>query len=333
MSDQFTVSNGVRQGAVASPTFFNVYLDNLFNILKKSGLGCKIDSYYFGFLGYADDLALLSPSRDTLQQMLNICEKYFTEHGIKISTNIILEKSKTKCLALNVPCKPATISLYGVPLPWVDSYKHLGHWIHSDEDMDHDLLKKRGEFIGKVHELRQEFGHQDPNVFMSLVFVYLSSMYGSNLWDLYSAAADKLYATWNILIKTTFNLPYATHRYISQNMISQPHIRVCLLKRFVKFFGKLKLSSKPQVVHLFNVQKSDYRSTFGKNCMLLCREMNVSRIEDIMAKNISMPIKMEERNEWRVPFLKELLSSRQSNEITGLSVAEIQSIIDYICCN
>ena len=142
VSGDFHVSNGVRQGAVASPTFFNVYLEDLFSILKDSGLGCMIDSFYYGFLGYADDCALLSPSRDPLQKMLNICEKYFTEHGIKISTNVILEKSKTKCFAINISAEPVNIKLYDLPLPWVDSYKHLGHLIHRDESMSHDLLKK-----------------------------------------------------------------------------------------------------------------------------------------------------------------------------------------------
>ena len=68
-SQLFNVNNGVRQGAVASPIFFNLYIDDLFSLLKNSGLGCTIDSFYYGFLGYADDGALLAPSRQALQQM------------------------------------------------------------------------------------------------------------------------------------------------------------------------------------------------------------------------------------------------------------------------
>lgn len=392
VSNQFSVSNGVRQGAVASPTFFNIYLDDLFNIFKSSGLGCMIDNFYYGFLGYADDCALLSPSRETLQNMLIICEKYFDEHGIKISTNVVLDKSKTKCMAINIPCEPAkilyaddcallnptretvqnhlnicnevfqeqgiTIStnfklkrnikkwnpleipgepikilLYDTPLPWVESYKHLGHMIHSDEDMSHDLFQKRAEFISKLHALRQELGNQDPNVFMSLVFIYLSSMYGSNLWDLYSTAADKLYISWNVLIKNTYDLPYATHRYILQEMFYQPHIRISLLKRFIKFYNNLKLSNKPQVRHLFQLQKSDFRSTFGGNCRHLCEEMNVNKIEDVVVSNISMPIKVNAQDAWRVPFLKELLSLRKGTYEADLTNTEISDLINHICCD
>ena len=88
-SDTFTFSNGVRQGAVASPTFFNIYINDLFNILRLSGFGCKINHLYYGMLGYADDCCLLTPSRWALQKMLDICNVYFKEHGIKISVNKI----------------------------------------------------------------------------------------------------------------------------------------------------------------------------------------------------------------------------------------------------
>lgn len=120
---------------------------------------------------------------------------------------------------------------------------------------------------------------------------------------------------------------------ISYSLVDIPHIRICLLKRFVTFLGKLKTSNKPQVVHLFQLQKSDCRSTFGLNCFNLCREMNVEGVEDINIKNISMPIKTEAQNSWRVPFLKELLSLREGSYESGLSNIEINDIITYICCD
>ena len=115
-SVSFDVNNGVRQGAVASPIFFNAYLDELFTILKKSGLGCIINGFYYGLFGYADDCSLLAPSWEALQKMLNICQHYFECHGIKISVNLDLKNSKTKCLAFNTKVVPAKIMLYNKPL-------------------------------------------------------------------------------------------------------------------------------------------------------------------------------------------------------------------------
>ena len=115
-------------------------------------------------------------------------------------------------------------------------------------------------------------------------------------------------------------------------MFSQPHIRICLLKRFVKFYDKLKMCNKPQVGHLFNLQKSDLRSTFGRNCRHICNEMNVTRVEDVIVNNISMPIKIEVGDSWRINFLKELLSLREGSYEVGISRNEIQDMIEYICC-
>ena len=40
----FTISNDVRQGVILSPKLFSVYMDNLSNILYRSGVGCYIDN-------------------------------------------------------------------------------------------------------------------------------------------------------------------------------------------------------------------------------------------------------------------------------------------------
>ena len=61
-SDQFKISNGVKQGGVISPLLFSCYIDNLFTQLQHSGLGCHVGSSYTGAFGYADDIALLAHS-------------------------------------------------------------------------------------------------------------------------------------------------------------------------------------------------------------------------------------------------------------------------------
>ena len=77
-SASFKISNGVRQGAVASPPFFNVYMNGLFSDMKESNLGCWIEAFYYGIIGYADDFALLCPSFVSLQKIINITEEYKT---------------------------------------------------------------------------------------------------------------------------------------------------------------------------------------------------------------------------------------------------------------
>ena len=79
-------------------------------------------------------------------------------------------------------------------------------------------------------------------------------------------------------------------------------------------------------------QRSDYLSIFGRNCINLCRELNVSSIEEININSIKMPQVTPQADSWRVVFLKELLGIRDNFLNTELSTEEIAEMIDYVCC-
>ena len=49
---------------------------------EDSGLGCHVGRTFAGAFGYADDLALVSPSLSRLRQMIQICEQYAMEYSI-----------------------------------------------------------------------------------------------------------------------------------------------------------------------------------------------------------------------------------------------------------
>ena len=50
-SSTFGISNGTRQGSVASPMFWSVYLDHLLGQLREAGVGCHIGGVFVGLLG------------------------------------------------------------------------------------------------------------------------------------------------------------------------------------------------------------------------------------------------------------------------------------------
>lgn len=122
------------------------------------------------------------------------------------------------------------------------------------------------------------------------------------------------------------------HIYILYELSNKPHIRISLLKRFVKFYDKLKCCKKFEVRHLFNCQKADPRSVFGRNCFNLCREFKVCSVEEINIDCLNMPLGTSENDAWRVPFLKELLSIPDKFLDADLSPNEIAEIMSYVCC-
>ena len=102
VSHVFGISNGTRQGSCVSPCIFAVYLDGLLRELRDSGVGCHVGDVFVGVGAFADDLVLLAPSRDGLQQLLNITEDYARRHNLTFSVDDNPAKSKTKAMFFHV---------------------------------------------------------------------------------------------------------------------------------------------------------------------------------------------------------------------------------------
>lgn len=329
-STGFSIGNGVRQGAVLSPSLFNIYIDGLFSELSESGVGCKINNQYFGCVGYADDLALIAPCRTALQKMINIAKAFFDLHGIKISTNPNIKKTKTKILVYGINIDIAALFLGEKPLPSVETWKHIGHTLHTDESPAHDMLLRCQELTGKFHALRQEFPEQDPDVMMRLVRIYLLSLYGSNLWDLYAADTTKLWSTWHKIIKTLYKLPIASHRYLLPSISKCDHLRKRVTNQFLGFQQKIRESDNPNIKLLHRMQSCDLRSVYGRNIANICRDAGVRNIEQVDVNQIKINhIPVEE--EWRLPLIQDLLKTLEDNH-SQIETEELKQMLEHVCC-
>ena len=237
-SKEFSVSNGVRQGAVSSAILFAVYIDELLKILKESRIGCHINSVFVGAFVFADDILLLSANRSGLQSLVDICQAFASEHNLKFGTNDNPSKSKTKCIVFSkrkLITDPAPIILDGKNLPWVQKISHLGCILELDNLMKADLIQKRGQFIGKANSLLQEFHYVSPQTMFRLIDTYASSCYGSSLWDLKSKDAEKLYRSWNVMVRNVLSVDRRTHRFLIEPLSGHLHLQTMLMSRLVTF--------------------------------------------------------------------------------------------------
>ena len=69
-STDFSVYNGVKQGAVIFKILFSSYMNALFDRLKCNAIGCRVGPVYACAFGYADDVGLVAPSLYSLRCMI-----------------------------------------------------------------------------------------------------------------------------------------------------------------------------------------------------------------------------------------------------------------------
>ena len=93
----FSQERGVRQGCPLSPTLFNIYINELANTIQHSaGPGLALQDTEVKCLLYADDLVLLSPSKEGLQhhmdKVANFCQTWALKMNPKKTKVLVFRK-------------------------------------------------------------------------------------------------------------------------------------------------------------------------------------------------------------------------------------------------
>ena len=87
------MSSGIRQGGVLSPYLFAIYIYSVAEKVRAESLGCHVKMMCLSIL-YADDILLLTPSVNALQNILHVCEKELD--WLDLTVNV----SKSSCMCM-----------------------------------------------------------------------------------------------------------------------------------------------------------------------------------------------------------------------------------------
>ena len=340
VSNFFKITNGVKQGAVLSATLFCIYIDELIKRLRRNRTGCWIDGNYVGIIVYADDIVLLSPTLDGLQEMIDTCSNYAINHNLSFSTHENVKKSKTKCLAFLKTKRTISRSMIldSKTLPWVNSIKHLGVTITNKlNGMRQDVIEKRAQYVAKNNELMQEFHYADPTTIAKLNNIYNTHFYGAPVWDLFSLHVQRLEKAWNISNRIMFSLPRTTHRYLIEPISCREHIIFSIWRRFLKFTKCLAHNRKSVLRNIFEIVKRDCQSITGRNLrnIMLKTDLDVYSNEKLKPGfKINAPYQpIPDSETWRIQVVKEILDVELgATTIENFSKEELDIIKEFACC-
>ena len=255
LSDWIMIEQGTRQGSLLSPFMYSVYLNDLHIELDQSGVGIRIGNKLFAAPTQADDIQLLSLTKNGIGILMCICWKYSCKWRFLYSCGdvgksfVIVYSGKQDTSALNRTWK------YGNSvIRETSQYKHLGSI--QTKRMDYP-----GDVTNTIHTLRGTFlslqscgVHSNGLNPISSMKLYTSvvlprALYGCELWSNVSRTSMlKLEVAHRFCLKFAQGLPKLTRTDIALGILGVSSLETYIGMRKLNFLGILCKSNPMFIV-------------------------------------------------------------------------------------
>ena len=124
--------------------FFNFYFSDVIERTLELKAGCKLDAKTYNIIAYADDIALLAPSKTGLQLLIDNVSEFLAKINLCInaekSSYIVFRSKKSK-----VPS--TSVKLLGQPLFNVRECKYLGVMLTETLSIDKEIDQISSRFL------------------------------------------------------------------------------------------------------------------------------------------------------------------------------------------
>ena len=305
----FSVSNGVKQGGVLSPTLFGIYVNGLLERLEKAGYGCYIGRLFYGVIGYADDIILLAPTQFALRNMIRICEEYAIEY------NIVFNGAKSKLIVFggNSDSIRVNITVNNARVDRVSELNHLGTYINQDGNnpMVGHIVR---DFNVKINTFLTDFGGANSMLKNMLFDKYCLSLYGSQHCMLSASGMNDLYISWRKAIRRIWRLPYRAHNRLLPLIADHMPLDVMLQNRFINYY-----------LTGFHHDNEHIRFIFRTSlyyCTRLCK--NIVYVAEKIKENVCDIVRQEQNNVWKKNIMGKWSKSVDENDyMISMQVREL----------
>jgi len=290
MTDPIKIMKGVLQGESASPSIFNLFLEDVVNQLEAAKVsGIRLHLKVIHILLYADDMCIVSPSAETLQIKIQVVAKFLKSRGL----NVNFGKTKVIVFRRAGPiCKSDKFSWNGSTIDVVNSYTYLGVTFHytgtfnlASTDFVRRGLAAQGAALSASKKLRQ-FNLEVPvKLFNSIV--KSTTLYGAGIWGLLQG--NPVERVQQQYFKRLLQLPTCTPGYFIRLETGQPHISLEIAKLAMNMFERILKSPLDSLLYnsYFALRRvsSLYPDTKYSWCLQMSELLSSVGYENVWNKN------------------------------------------------
>jgi len=279
-TDFFTQRRGVRQGCNLSPTLFNIYINELAVELDQCAApGLTLLDREVKSLFYADDLVLLSPTKQGLQQQLDIVEKYCQNWALAVNmkkTNIMIFQKRPRCQE-----NKHQFTINNDVIEHSMSYTYLGITISASGSFNMAVNELKEKARRAIHAIKRKFyNFQIPIKIWLKIFdsvIQPIALYGSEIWG---PLSHQSYTRWDKHPTESLHAEFCryilhVHRNTPTNAcraeLGRYPLIINIQKRTLNFFNHLK-SSPQNTLHSKALRTQELSPEKSPLCQLVLRQ-------------------------------------------------------------
>ena len=263
ISDSFNISRSIKQGGILSMMNLCIFTNDFHEYVDKNcTLGLSCNDIYVGSPTYADDIMLLSPTKNNLDKMMaNACE-YSRKWRFTFSL------SKTKCMVFGESKRRhrinqlhRTFHLGDNAVEEVNHYDHLGIKLcayDSPMERNKEACQKGNRSLSTLTACGAKTNGLYPYVssFLWNTICIPAMLHGCEVWyGLCQYDIDKLERTQCRTLRNVQNLPPRTHNVIVRGLLGELSIQARIYMMKLQFIQRLVKTNCNYVVKRIFLQR------------------------------------------------------------------------------
>ena len=289
LSYEFGASQGVFQGSILSPHFYNAYTEEMLeHISTTANAGTMLFGTYTGIVAYADDVILMSPTLSGLQHLINECFSFYGDNAISLN----IDKTEFFTSGLRTPLAPS-IDMQFQQINPGEKLKHLG-FVWSKQRRcgtlaGYNVQERISKFWSVIHGLIKggiRFCQPETIIELYNTLAVPTLTYGLEIPSLTQTQMENLDTESRKAIKFLFNLSRYSKNYIN-NIYNINNISNIIINNKMKLISRMMNNVTTRNVILSTLQSTSSHNSTVYNCLQLAQNYQINFIDVLLNNNFS----------------------------------------------